>query len=195
MKQYRNYTSSSNKLRWKFFKDFKYPSMKAMEKDEHVDRGDIHIAYIGFCNKMDFINTVSELDQSSKNWVKERVSNTGNGKDIITCNKNPGHIVVYLYSPAYGNNARKDIIEQGTIIEKIQIMPVQIEAGEWWYKGCFIQEQEHPQLLKYCVFKDNKSHTLVDDCGTFTEAAILCEENEVKKFDQGWESFLGVSKK
>ena len=80
-------------------------------------------------------------------------------------------------------------------IEKIQIAPTQIEVGEWWYKGCFIQEQEHPELLKYCVFKDTKKQEHVDVCSTFKEAIKLCEENEVIKFKQGWESFLGISKK
>ena len=34
--------------------------------------------------------------------------------------------------------------------------PVQIEIGEWWYKGCFIQEQNHQMLSKYVVFKDTE---------------------------------------
>jgi len=116
MKQYCHYTSSSNKLQWEFFKGkFKYPSMKAMEKDEHVDRGDIHIAYTGFCSKTAFIRTVSEVDRSSKNWVKERVSSTGNDINIKTCDENPGFIIVYLYSHARGDVAKD------TIIEKTQI--------------------------------------------------------------------------
>jgi len=57
--------------------------------------------------------------------------------------------------------------------------PKQIEVGEWLYKGCFIQESEHPQLVgKYEVFKNNKNQDHVDRCYTFTEAKKLCVENE-----------------
>lgn len=55
----------------------------------------------------------------------------------------------------------------------------QIEVGEWLYKGCFIQEFEHPKLIgKYEVFKNDRSQTHVGRCFTFTEAKKLCEENE-----------------
>ncbi len=30
--------------------------------------------------------------------------------------------------------------------------PIKIEIGEWWFKGCFIQQQDHPKLSKYIVF-------------------------------------------
>jgi len=42
--------------------------------------------------------------------------------------------------------------------------PRQIECGEWLYKGCFIQEFDHPQLVgKYEVFKNDEpqSHVLI----------------------------------
>jgi len=57
--------------------------------------------------------------------------------------------------------------------------PKQIEVGEWLYKGCFIQESEHPKLIgKYEVFKNNKPQSHVGRCYTFTEAKRLCKENE-----------------
>jgi hypothetical protein len=57
--------------------------------------------------------------------------------------------------------------------------PKQIEVGEWLYKGCFIQESTHPQLIgKYEVFKNDKPQSHVGRCYTFTEAKRLCVENE-----------------
>jgi hypothetical protein len=56
---------------------------------------------------------------------------------------------------------------------------VQIDSEEWLYKGCFIQESEHPQLFgKYEVFKNDKEQTHVGRTKTFSEAKKLCEENE-----------------
>ena len=53
--------------------------------------------------------------------------------------------------------------------------PRQIEVGEWLYKGCFIQESTHPQLIgKYEVFKNDEPQTHVGRCHTFTEAKKLC---------------------
>jgi len=55
---------------------------------------------------------------------------------------------------------------------------IQIESGEWLYKGCFIQESVHPRLVgKYEVFKNNKSQSHIGRCYTFTEAKKLCREN------------------
>ncbi len=57
--------------------------------------------------------------------------------------------------------------------------PKQIEVGAWLYKGCFIQESEHPKLIgKYEVFKNDEPQTDVGRCYTFTEAKRLCKENE-----------------
>ena len=55
----------------------------------------------------------------------------------------------------------------------------QIESGVWLYKGCFIQESEHPKLIgKYEVFKNNTPQRYVGRCHTFMEAKKLCVENE-----------------
>lgn len=56
--------------------------------------------------------------------------------------------------------------------------PEQIEAGEWLYKGCFIQKPNHHLLSKYVVFKNNKEQTHIDTCHTFIEAKKLCALNE-----------------
>jgi hypothetical protein len=56
--------------------------------------------------------------------------------------------------------------------------PIQIEVGEWLYKGCFIQENTHPKLVgKYQIFKNNKEQTDIGRSHTFTEAKKMCEEN------------------
>lgn len=55
--------------------------------------------------------------------------------------------------------------------------PIQVELGEWLYKGCFIQESIHPQLFgKYEVFKNDDMQTHIGRCRTFTEAKKICEE-------------------
>jgi hypothetical protein len=51
--------------------------------------------------------------------------------------------------------------------------PTAIEVGEWWYKGCFIQEQNHPMLLKYVVFKDSECQEHVGTSNNFKGAKIL----------------------
>lgn len=57
--------------------------------------------------------------------------------------------------------------------------PRQIEVGEWLYRGCFIQESVHPELIgKYEVFKNNESQDHVGRCHKFSEAKKLCEDNE-----------------
>jgi len=57
--------------------------------------------------------------------------------------------------------------------------PIQVEVGEWLYKGCFVQEFKHPKLIgKYTVFKNNQAQNHVDRCNTFQEAKKLCEQNE-----------------
>lgn len=71
--------------------------------------------------------------------------------------------------------------------------PVQIEIGEWWFKGCFIQEQPCPQLAKYIVFQDTESQKHIDTATTFKEAKKLCIDNEVKDYKYGVESFNVVN--
>ena len=57
--------------------------------------------------------------------------------------------------------------------------PRQLEAGEWIYKGCFIQDQQHPMLVgRYTVFKNDYLQVYVGRAYTFTEAKKLCEANE-----------------
>lgn len=68
--------------------------------------------------------------------------------------------------------------------------PVLISSGEWWFKGCFIQKQEHPKLKPYFVFKDTEDQESVDTCFTFAEAKKLCILNEVKKYKNGFKAFI-----
>jgi len=68
--------------------------------------------------------------------------------------------------------------------------PIQIETDEWWYKGCFIQEQIHPELLKYHVFKDTIEQETIGTTNSFVRAKEMCVDNEVKDYKIGWRSFL-----
>jgi len=68
--------------------------------------------------------------------------------------------------------------------------PIQIDVDEWWFKGCFIQRQIHPNLHPYHVFKDTKNQEAVGTCITFTGAKRLCCLNEVKDYEQGYEVFI-----
>lgn len=67
---------------------------------------------------------------------------------------------------------------------------IQIEANEWWFKGCFIQKQLHPYLKTYHVFKDTEQQETIGTCFTFREAKELCNLNDVKDFKQGYKAFL-----
>jgi len=68
--------------------------------------------------------------------------------------------------------------------------PIAIEVGEWWFKGCFIQEQDHPMLSKYVVFKDTEGQEHIGSCGTKKEAIKLCVDNEVTDFKLGYDTFI-----
>lgn len=68
--------------------------------------------------------------------------------------------------------------------------PIQIESGEWYFKGCFIQNQEHPALSKYHVFKDTEQQETIDTCNTMVEAKKLCRLNEVINPYLGLSSFM-----
>lgn len=56
----------------------------------------------------------------------------------------------------------------------------QIDPEEWYYKGCFIQQQDHPKLQKYHVFQDTEEQLTVGTCSTFKQAKELCEQNSVE---------------
>ena len=68
--------------------------------------------------------------------------------------------------------------------------PIKIELGEWWFKGCFIQEQKHPLLKRFHVFLDTENQKTVDTCSTFLDAKKLCDLNEVKNYKQGYKLFF-----
>jgi hypothetical protein len=68
--------------------------------------------------------------------------------------------------------------------------PIKIETNEWWFKGCFIQKQFHPELKPYHVFKDTEKQETVDSCLTFGEAKSLCKLHEVKDCKHGYKPFL-----
>jgi hypothetical protein len=68
--------------------------------------------------------------------------------------------------------------------------PIQIEIGEWWFNGCFIQKQIHPKLKPYHVFKDTEQQENIGTCFTFKEAKKLCNLNRVKDFKHGYKAFI-----
>jgi len=68
--------------------------------------------------------------------------------------------------------------------------PIQLEVGEWWYYGCFIQEFIHPSLFgRYEVFKDDENCTHVTRCITKTEAKNAAKQNKVENYSKGPEYF------
>jgi hypothetical protein len=70
---------------------------------------------------------------------------------------------------------------------------IQIEDGEWWHKGCFIQEQNHPKLLRYHVFQDTDVQTTVGTTNSFKNAEKIAEIFEVKNYKFGAESFITLN--
>jgi hypothetical protein len=67
--------------------------------------------------------------------------------------------------------------------------PFQIEVGEWWFKGCFIQEQNQPKLHKYVIFADTEEQEHLGTSNTFSGAIKICKENEVKDYKLGIKAF------
>jgi hypothetical protein len=67
--------------------------------------------------------------------------------------------------------------------------PIGIEVGEWYFKGCFIQEQQHYMLDKYVVFKDNQDQDHIGTASSMAMAKKLCIENEVTEPHLGLKSF------
>lgn len=67
--------------------------------------------------------------------------------------------------------------------------PIKIELDEWWYKGCFIQKQVHPQLTKYLIFADTEGQEIIDTAWTFAKAKKIASDNEVKDYKLGVEAF------
>lgn len=71
--------------------------------------------------------------------------------------------------------------------------PVQIETGEWYFAGCFIQEVVMPQIFaKYEVFKDDEAQTHVGHYKTFREAQRAARENEVKNPANGLSAYVNL---
>lgn len=57
----------------------------------------------------------------------------------------------------------------------------QIEIDEWLFCGCFIQKQNHPNLLPYFIFKNTKEQEHCGVCFTMTEAKKIAKLNKVEK--------------
>ncbi|MCK9542644.1 MAG: hypothetical protein M0R03_11515 [Novosphingobium sp.] len=106
MKKTYGYEESSHKNKWRYFKDkFKYPSLekvnKARKELSYIDRGDIHVRYIGFSHKNKMIDIIGERIHS-KNWVTERIGETFNNKELELAKKYEGYIVVYIDQGTFG---------------------------------------------------------------------------------------------
>lgn len=67
---------------------------------------------------------------------------------------------------------------------------VQIDVDEWWFLGCFIQKQIHPQLKPYHVFKDSEAQETIGACNTFAEAKKMCVLNKNTNYKLGYMSFF-----
>ena len=49
--------------------------------------------YVGIVSQKKFIEEVSKLDRASKNWVRERIAETGNDEELRLARENKGKIV------------------------------------------------------------------------------------------------------
>lgn len=54
------------------------------------------------------------------------------------------------------------------------------EQGQWYYKGCIIQEQHHPKLLPYVIFEATGEEKTIGTASTKGEAKKLID-NYLKK--------------
>ncbi len=95
MKKYYGYSESSVKAQWPFFKG-------KWEKNKG-DRGYVDVRYCGFCSKKDFIDTTVIRSCSARNWVVNRVSETGNSIDIELSDTHKDCVIVRVDSFKYSN--------------------------------------------------------------------------------------------
>lgn len=61
-------------------------------------------------------------------------------------------------------------------VSRVDNVVWQIDTDEWYYKGNFIQKQNHPQLEPYFVFKDTEDEQIIGGASSFSYAKFLCEQ-------------------
>jgi len=111
MKQYLGYSETSNYSNWDFYKK-NIPSDRHARGKRIDDR--FSCRYVGLCTKKDMIEIIGRDIVRSMNWVRERVSETGNDYDIELCKKHPGCIIVYNHD----YSGKREIIEVINIKER-----------------------------------------------------------------------------
>lgn len=67
--------------------------------------------------------------------------------------------------------------------------PFKIDTDTWWFKGCFIETQDHPMLMKFLIRADTEESDVIDTTNTMTEAIKICKANEIKDFYLGIKGF------
>lgn len=72
--------------------------------------------------------------------------------------------------------------------------PVQIELGEWWFNGRFIQKQNHPLLSPYVSFSDDEKNYMVQTHSTLKEATKWCLLNPCNTPQHQPKDFIGPFK-
>jgi hypothetical protein len=111
-----------------------------------------------------------------------------NGKFFVECwNRDLGNIVPAVWADANESDIN-DICQHCKRKALNNEQPVQIESGEWYFMGCYIQESEHPALFgRFEVFKDDEKQTHVGRYMKFSEAKKAAKVNAQKN---GLKSFL-----
>lgn len=70
--------------------------------------------------------------------------------------------------------------------------PVAIEMQEWWFNGNIIQQQNHPKLNKYFVWKDLDGESYIVYPFTKKEDAVKhCLDNPCKQPNRFPKDYLG----
>jgi hypothetical protein len=115
--------------------------------------------------------------------------------NIRTCSrcflKATGHSVDYVLKKIGHDVVHKKRMEMITQYRDAFInKPVLIEGEEWWYMGCFIQKQNHPDIHPYVVFKDNDQQTHIGTSIDFNGAKDLCKNNRNTRYKLGIEDLL-----
>lgn len=114
-----------------------------------------------------------ELNQILKKYSKNFQTSEPYYKKIQAIEFSDYSLIIREIESAYKRKA------DGLIKKENTNEPVQVEDGEWHYYGCYIQKQDHPQLLPFHVFQDTEDQDTVGTAHTFEEAKAIARANRV----------------
>ena len=56
------------------------------------------------------------------------------------------------------------------------ILDPDADGSQWLYRGCIVQDQTHPKLLKYACYSDENCNHLIDVCNSQRRAKQIIDD-------------------